>query len=98
VHKRIDNNSEEEVVRFWNELDEEVEFALDVVDDLHAEAKEIRAAGNHWLTYAPCLHMVREGGTRLKLLDLLDERRFTPAEVRRLPRPPAVGCIPRTGV
>jgi hypothetical protein len=70
------------VVRFWNELDEEVEFALDVVDDLHAEAKEIRAAGNHWLTYSPCLHMVREGGTRLKLLDLLDERRFTPAEVR----------------
>lgn len=40
--------------------------------------------GNRWLTYNPLLHTVREGGTHVKLLDLLDERAFTGAEVAAL--------------
>jgi hypothetical protein len=28
------------------------------------------------------MHLIREGGTNLKLLDLLDERMLTPGEVR----------------
>jgi hypothetical protein len=38
------------------------------------------------------MHLIREGGTNLKLLDLLDERMLTPGEVRMRPalvRPPA---------
>ena len=76
--------NEEEVVGYWNGLDSEVEFSLDVLDDLAGEAKEVHQAGNRWLTYNPLLHTVREGGTHAKLLDLLDERAFTGAEVAAL--------------
>jgi len=76
--------NEEEVVGYWNNLDSEVEFSLDVLDDLAGEAKEVYQVGNRWLTYNPLLHTVREGGTHVKLLDLLDERAFTGAEVAAL--------------
>jgi len=76
--------NEEEVVGYWNNLDSEVEFSLDVLDDLAGEAKEVHQVGNRWLTYNPLLHTVREGGTHVKLLDLLDERAFTGAEVAAL--------------
>lgn len=38
---------------------------------------------NPWLTYFPELHAIREGGTNLRLLDLLDERPFTGDEIRK---------------
>lgn len=76
--------NEDEVVGYWNGLDSEVEFSLDVLDDLAGEAKEVYHVGNRWLTYNPLLHTVREGGTHAKLLDLLDERAFTGAEVAAL--------------
>lgn len=75
--------SEDDVLEFWQDVDEEVEFQLDVLDDLRSEAMEIHKAGNDWLAYTPAMHLIREGGTNLKLLDLLDERRLTPGEVSR---------------
>ena len=51
---------------------------MDVLDDIMAEAKEIYVCGNSWLAYTPALHMLRESGTLVGLLDLLDERRLCP--------------------
>ena len=96
---------DDEIVGYYNQLDEELELNLEVLDDLESEAKEIRDAGNGWLVYSPLLHTIREGGTFSKLFDLLDERAFTPSEVsifvqlllRRqgdlpFPRAPAAFC------
>merc|ERR1711904_123620 len=78
IRLTTDNDS---VVDYYNQVDAELELPLEVIDDIKSEAKEIRSQGNGWLTYSPLLHQIREGGTFVKLLDLLDERRLTPAEV-----------------
>jgi hypothetical protein len=72
---------DDEVVGYYNDIDENLELPMDIVDDIESEAKEIRGCGNGWLPYSPLLHRIREGGTFVKLFDLLDERRLTPTEV-----------------
>jgi len=74
--------SEQDVVDYYNEVDEEVEFSLDVLCNLESEAREIQQV-NPWLSYFPELHSIREGGTNLRLLDLLDERPFTGDEIAK---------------
>merc|ERR1711904_136279 len=78
IRLTTDNDS---VVDYYNQVDAELELPLEVIDDIKSEAKEIRSQLNGWLTYSPLLHKIREGGTFVKLLDLLDERRLTPTEV-----------------
>jgi len=73
--------NESSVVNFYTSLDEEMEVELEVIDDMQGEAKEIQSVGNRWLVYSPLIHRLREGGTFLKVLDLLDERRLEPMEV-----------------
>jgi len=75
---------EDDVVAFYNRIDEEEELPLEVIDDLESEAQEICDKGNDWLTYSPMIHMIREGGTFVKLFDLLDERKLNPLEARLL--------------
>lgn len=89
---------EEDVMQFYNDLDGDEEFALDVIDDWQSEAKEIRDAGNRWLTYSHALHLVREAGIAIRLFDILDEKRFRPLQVAEfiqyLIRPAAGTPIP----
>lgn len=72
---------EEQVVNFYNELDEQLELSLEVLDDFLGEAEEVYQH-NPWLNYALPLHRCREMGYHDRLFDMLDERRLTKGEVR----------------
>jgi hypothetical protein len=75
---------DDSTVQFYNKIDDELEWPLDVLDDFASEAKEILGKGNGWFTYTPLLHRIREAGTLCKLLDDLDEKRFTPRDARKM--------------
>lgn len=69
---------------YYNEIDAEEELPLEVIDDIIGEAQEAAENGNGWLTYSPMVHMIREGGTFIRLFDALDERQLVPLEAREL--------------
>lgn len=73
--------ADEHVAMFYRSLDEEVELPLDILSDLKGEADEVHGTGNGWLTYSPLVQRIREGGTTIKLFDLLDERALRPLEI-----------------
>jgi hypothetical protein len=72
---------EENVVDFYNNLDNELELSLEVIDDFAGEAEEVYEC-NKWLNYALPLHRIREMGFSHKLFDLLDERPLTKDELK----------------
>mmetsp|Transcript_43249 Transcript_43249/g.43945 ORF Transcript_43249/g.43945 Transcript_43249/m.43945 type:complete len:382 (-) Transcript_43249:259-1404(-) len=71
---------DDEVVDFYNNIDNELELSIDVLDDFVAEAKEVYEH-NKWLNYALPLHRMREMGFYHKLFDLIDERSLTRDEL-----------------
>lgn len=75
---------QDDVTEYYNNLDADPELQLEILDDMRAEAREIRQAGNSWFTYSPIFHQIREAGTFIKVLDLVDERRLVPMEVALL--------------
>ena len=74
---------DDRVVQYWNDIDEELELDMDVLDDLSGEAAEVNAA-QPWLTYGGPLHRLREWGTAVKILDLLDETALTKTQLPAL--------------
>jgi len=72
---------EDDVVEFWNDLDNNLELSLEVLDDFVAEAKEVHEY-NKWLNYALPIHRMREMGLHHRLFDLLDERKLSKGELR----------------
>jgi hypothetical protein len=73
---------EDSVTEYWSSIDDDIELPLDVLDDVVGEATQVKAHSS-WLTYSEPLHRLREWGCPEKLLDLLDERSLSPAEMRR---------------
>merc|ERR1711920_575056 len=75
------STDEEEVVDFYNSLDDQLELSMDVLDDFCWEAKEIYEH-NDWLNYGLPLHRLREMGFHDRVLDMIDERPLTKSEIR----------------
>uniref|UniRef100_A0A7S4VIL9 VWFA domain-containing protein n=1 Tax=Ditylum brightwellii TaxID=49249 RepID=A0A7S4VIL9_9STRA len=71
---------EEDVVNFYNDLDEQLELSIEVLDDFMGEAEEIYEC-NPWLNYALPLHRLREWGYHDRVFDMLDERKLTKSEL-----------------
>jgi hypothetical protein len=63
---------DENIIKYWNNIDSELELNMDVLDDFFGEAEEIHQV-NPWLTYGEQLHRMREFGVTLKELDKIDE-------------------------
>ena len=74
---------EDEIIEYWNNVDNDIEVDMDVLDDFVGEAKEV-AGCNRWLNYGLPLHRAREWGVHKKAFDLLDERLLTATEMRAL--------------
>eukprot|EP01039_Chlorochromonas_danica_P008794 gene8794-9698_t len=72
---------DENVVNYWNNIDNELELDMDVLDDLCGEAEEVHES-NPWLTYGEPLHRLREFGIPVKELDLLDEAKLSLDQIR----------------
>jgi len=72
---------DDEVVQFYNELDEQLELSLEVLDDYIGESKEVYEF-NSWLNYALPIHRLREFGFHERVFDLIDERQLTKGELR----------------
>jgi hypothetical protein len=72
---------DDDVVAFYNKLDDYLELSIDVLDDFTAEAREVYNE-NPWLTYSLQLHRLRELGYHDRLFDLIDNRKLSSSEVR----------------
>lgn len=72
---------EDDVVEYYNELDDQLELSIEVLDDFTQEAQEVYEK-NNWINYALPLHRCREMGYHNRLFDLLDERLLSPDELR----------------
>jgi hypothetical protein len=73
---------EESIVKYWNNIDNVLELDMDVLDDLTGEAEEVHEH-NPWLTYGEPMHRLREFGIAVKEIDLLDETRLSPDQIRQ---------------
>ena len=60
---------EEDVVSFYNDLDNQLELSMEVLDDFCGEAAEVHEH-NAWLNYALPLHRMREMGYHDRVFDM----------------------------
>lgn len=74
---------DDKIVEYWNNIDSELELAMDILDDFEGEAREIHEH-NPWLVYGEPLHRLREWGITLKEFDLLDEAKLSSEQMRAI--------------
>jgi len=73
---------EDDIIEYYDGLDQQLELSLDLLDDHCGEAKEVHEF-NPWLNYALPIHRIRELGFHDRVFDLIDERALTKSEIRR---------------
>ncbi len=69
------------VVDFWNTVDSQLEFDMDVIDDIANEADQIHKL-NPWLTYGEPIQRLREFGVAVKEMDFVDETELSMEQLR----------------
>ncbi|KAG7353283.1 hypothetical protein IV203_009332 [Nitzschia inconspicua] len=76
--------NDDNVLKYYQQLDEKEEFNLEVLDDYTDEAREVHSY-NPWLSYSLSLHRCREMGMSchgmFRFLDWLDERSLSREEI-----------------
>jgi hypothetical protein len=72
---------EDNIVNYWNDIDNQLEAEIDVLDDLAGEAEEV-CSNNKWLTYGEPMHKLREFGIDIKEFDLLDQSKLSLEQIR----------------
>jgi len=72
-----------DVVEFYNSLDDDPELSIEVLDDFTGEAMEVYEF-NPWLNYGLPLHRMRESGFNDRAFDFIDQRALTKTELRQL--------------
>lgn len=72
---------EADVIKFYDELDKELELSIDVIGGYFDEAKTVLHK-NPWVNYGQALHQMRETGLSRRIFDMLDERLLTRSELR----------------
>mmetsp|Transcript_3720 Transcript_3720/g.6156 ORF Transcript_3720/g.6156 Transcript_3720/m.6156 type:complete len:293 (+) Transcript_3720:431-1309(+) len=75
--------SEQAVVDYWNNIDNQLELDIDVLDDQLGDAKQV-AQFNGWLIYGEPLHRLREFGASMKEMDIIDESTVSSEQMRVL--------------
>jgi ribosomal protein L40E len=78
---------EDDVVQYYNQLDENLKSELsgmDVLDDLESEAAEVQNAGNGFITYCNEIHVCRMAGCHNLKADALDENKLSPYHAAQL--------------
>mmetsp|Transcript_44858 Transcript_44858/g.52578 ORF Transcript_44858/g.52578 Transcript_44858/m.52578 type:complete len:377 (+) Transcript_44858:58-1188(+) len=74
------STNDDDVVKFYNSINQEIDLAVRVVHDFSGEAHKIYAH-NKWLTYGLQIHRYREFGCHHTFFNLLDERALTLSEI-----------------
>ena len=72
---------EDNVVKYWNNIDSQLELDLEILDDLVSEANEVYQY-NKWFSYGEPLHLLRQFGINIKELDMLDESTLSVDQIR----------------
>lgn len=73
---------DDDVVSFYNTLDDDLELSIEVLDDFFGEAMEVYET-NPWLNYGLPLHRMRESGFNERAFDFIDQRALTKTELRQ---------------
>ncbi len=73
--------NDDRLVKYWDDVDRQLEVEVDVLDDLCADAVQVVKV-NPWLTYTDSLHKMREFGAAIKEMDLIDESKLSSEQMR----------------
>ena len=74
---------ENEVIQYWNSIDNQLELDIDVIDDQLGDARQGEAV-NGWLTYGEPIHRMREFGASMKEMDIIDESTMSTDQMRMI--------------
>lgn len=74
-------SDEKEVIRFYYELDSQLELSIQVLQDFRSEARKVQKH-NKYINYHQSLHRCREMGFHSRLFNLINQRSLTLEELK----------------